>query len=111
MYESEYQTTCPDCGVTHFKDAPCPYCYEVVERYTVKSGNSVLYRGYEEAAAEAAYTRAVEIMDAEYRAASVYAGTRLPKVAGTRSPRRHRPGWNVERDVVINRRADHPYED
>jgi len=81
MYESEYQTTCPDCGVTHFKDAPCPYCYEVVDRYTVKLRNKVLYRGYDEAEAE-----------------RVYAQPGLTRL-------------RIEKDVIINRRADHPYED
>jgi hypothetical protein len=80
MTDCDWMTTCADCGVTHYRAEPCPYCFEVVERYTVKLRNRVLYRGYDEAEAERVYRQP--------------GLTRL----------------HIEKGVVINRRADHPYE-
>ena|SRR3990167_2024530 len=56
----EESHTCPECGSWIYDGEPCDYCYEVVTRYTVKLGNTVLYRGYDSDTADAAYSAALD---------------------------------------------------
>jgi len=50
--------TCPDCGSWVYDGEHCEYCYEIVTRYTVKVGNRVLYRGYDQEEADRIFSQA-----------------------------------------------------
>ena len=52
---------CPDCGCYVYADSFCEYCYVLADYHFVKAGNAVLYRGFDQAKAEQAWSDAYDV--------------------------------------------------
>jgi hypothetical protein len=88
-YTSDNWWTCADCGTDYNMDDGgdgfCPYCYISGTRHLIKSGNTVIYKGTNDEAADAAFDAAVN-----------------------KDMRRIR--WTRKENVRLNRPEDQPYE-
>lgn len=59
-YGSKPAHDCPECGCYVYADSFCTYCYDLADYHFVKAGNAVLYRGFDQDAAEQAWSDAYD---------------------------------------------------